>query len=69
MFHAEKQKDKHATNRRFSQFCERPTKTFIPQTRHLKCFHAFVINVLATCNTNHQEKTQCKFLHSHILFV
>ena len=62
MFHAEKQKDKHETNFCFSQFGERAGKKHcFPQARRLRCFHAFAINVRATCNTNHEEKTNINF--------
>jgi hypothetical protein len=45
----------------FRNFANAPEKHSFPQTRRLKCFLAFVIKVLATCNTNQQEKNNANF--------
>jgi len=41
----------------FCNFAKAPEKHSFAHTRRLKCFHAFVIDMLGTCNTNYQEKS------------
>ena len=42
-------------------FANAPRDHSFPQTFRLKCFHTLVINMLATCNANHQEKNYANF--------
>jgi hypothetical protein len=69
MFHAESRRTNMTPIVAFRNFANAPEKHSFPHARRLKCFNAFVINVLAMCNTNHQEKNIFKFLHSRIMSV